>query len=72
MAATFWVAEYESRSFDFLAVDDTQAGARESLRSGLVRHADAYGLDRDWFDIEDANVYAVPAGECLRDGSVIR
>lgn len=70
-----FIAIFDSTHFQFIAMDLDRERALESLRQGLIRHADQYqGAIPGWYEpLEDnANVYEVYPGQCLRDGMVIR
>jgi hypothetical protein len=81
MVDVVYVAEYESRSFSFLAVGASEAQARAAMLEGARQHTrqavavrSGGELDaavRDWFSPDGVNVYAVPLGGCVRDGSLI-
>lgn len=68
MAASVWVAEFDSRSFTFTAVDKSRDLAVAALRRGLRKWAEMNDLDEDWFAPEDGFVVVrVPIGACVVD-----
>jgi len=69
MAESVWVAEFDSRSFTFTAVDKTRDLAVGALRRGLRKWAEMNDLAEDWFAAyEDGFVVVrVPIGACMVD-----
>lgn len=71
----FYVAEYHSAHFDFMAVAEDPVTARYNLIRGLQRHGRSNPHvspgPHTWFEPEDINIYEVPENGCLRDGMVI-
>lgn len=67
-----FVATYDSRSFDFMAVGWTAAGATDALMQGALDHSKVMGVGlNSWFDVDGVNVVRLWPGECARDGRII-
>lgn len=70
----FYVAEYHSSHFDFMAVAEDPVTARDDLIRGLKRHGrnrNVYPGPHTWFEPEDINITEVPEGGATIDGSVL-
>ena len=68
-----WVATFGTTHFDFMVVADSEKSAKEYMRKGLVKHAEQYGIEPDWFEPFDENVIVivVPMNTAMRDGSPV-
>lgn len=71
----FYVAEYHSGHFDFMAVAEDPVIARDNLIRGLKRHGRNNPFvspgPHTWFEPEDINITEVPAGQATIDGYVL-
>jgi hypothetical protein len=71
-AAAVFVATYESRSFDFMAVGLTPKSAMDAMMRGAVAHSNGVGVElASWFDVDGVNVVRLWPGDCARDGQII-
>lgn len=64
-----WVATFESTHFTFMVVADSEKSAKKYMRKGLVKHAEQYGIEPDWFEPldDDIIVVVVPMNTAVRD-----
>ena len=77
---TVFLAEYQSRSFDFTAIGVTPKSAKDALLRGLRAHGQQLGLPAGWYRdgqtaaefADEINVTQMHYGLALRDGSPIR
>ena len=67
-----YLAQGESRSFDFSAIGKTKQEAEHAIIETFKAHARHYGLPLDWWkDNADYFVMAMETGACYRDRSQI-
>lgn len=69
---TMFIARFDSRSFEFVALGATHAEAVTAMVAGLDAHTQQHGLEADWWGVEDdLNVDECPVGGCLRDHALL-
>jgi hypothetical protein len=71
--SSIYYAYFDSRNFSFDAIGKTKQDAISALTAGLNAHAEQYGLDKDWVDVdEEIYVRQIQFGAAYRDRDLIR
>lgn len=69
---TMFIARFDSRSFEFVALGATHAEAVTAMVAGLDAHTQQHGLEAGWWGVaDDLNVDECPVGGCLRDHALL-
>lgn len=73
-ATGLWRARLETPNFTFEAFGRDMASARRALGQGLIRHAQQYGLDPDWWRGRGfvPKITYVRGSAAYRDGELLR
>lgn len=67
-----YLAQGESRSFEFSAIGLTEAEAEHAIIETFKAHARQYDLPLDWWkENADYRIFGMEAGYCYRDRSQI-
>ena len=67
-----YLAQGESRSFEFSAIGLTEAEAEHAIKETFKAHARHYGLPLDWWkENADYFIMEMETGNCYRDRSLI-
>jgi hypothetical protein len=67
-----YLAQGESRSFEFSAIGLTEAEAEHAIIETFKAHARHYGLPLDWWkENADYRIFGMERGYCYRDRSQI-
>jgi hypothetical protein len=67
-----YLAQGESRSFDFSAIGLTEADAEHAIIETFKAHARHYDLPLDWWkEHADFHIVEMETGYCYRDRSLI-
>ena len=67
-----WIAEADTRSFNWRGSGFTEDEARASVREAWLAHARALELDPGYLGEDDINVFRTEVGAGSRDWQVIR
>lgn len=70
-ANKIYMAEYESRNFQFSGFGRNAREAMNGLRSAIARHTKEYELSRGWYSKDDFYVTSYKIGEPYRDGCLV-
>ena len=68
-----FVARLATEHFEFVSLGETEKECMNSMRYGLLTHAEHVNIPKDWFeDYEDGIlILELQPGQCVRDDSVI-
>jgi hypothetical protein len=66
-----YIAQYESRNFDFAAYGDTPMNATKALIKGFYEHIRQTGANSHFWDDEDIVVQEVELGHSYRDRELL-
>lgn len=66
-----YLAEYESRNFDFQLIATNKRKARALMLKALRKHGRDYYCDRDWFYPDDIAIHEMPINVAFRDHSKV-
>ena len=66
--------ELYTTNFHFEAYADTPARAKKVLLDGLLRHAEQYGLEKDWWHKYEDEIYMkqIEIGQAYRDNEILK
>lgn len=68
MSAQLFLAEMQTRHYDFTVVAESEEAARAAMAAAWEVHCDQTGAYREAFDQDDVNVTPITPGVVLRDG----
>jgi hypothetical protein len=71
LGKAMYIARFDSRSFNFIALGETSDQAQEAMVKGLKEHTEKMQLDPEWWTVDDINIDECPVGGCLRDHALL-
>ena len=62
-----WLAQFDSRSFSWLAAGRTEQHAIETMLQMLAAHSELHSLEPGWYGTADISTTEIKAGDGFRD-----
>lgn len=66
-----FIASFDSRSFEFIAIGESAEAAQAAMIKGLKVHSKEMNISPDWWTVDDFKINECPVGGCLRDHSIL-